>query len=205
MGLLGSIAGIAGGGLLDAYFGGQQASKNREFQNQMSSTAHQREVHDLKLAGLNPILSAGGRGASSPSGSMAPGTGFAQAASGISAQSIQRQQMKATVDNTEANTLVTQVNAKFQKEMLDYFDNLPKTMKDAVRAGMLTDKAGMKRGPVGAVLGGASSAIEALKKGTTDRVDKAARGTLNQHYGELNREPPSSIDWKSSPQYRGPK
>lgn len=89
-GLVGAGIGTAG-----AIFSARQANR---FAERMSSTAHQREVADLRAAGLNPMISAN-RGASSPQGVAPDVSGGAQR--GISSALAVRMQ-KAQIGLIEA-------------------------------------------------------------------------------------------------------
>lgn len=90
--------------------------EQNRYETQAAQMAHQWEIQDLKKAGLNPILSAGGQGAQADTGLIMGGDGSgsggagSQGSSGLSPFDVMTSltsagKMLAETKNTQANTL----------------------------------------------------------------------------------------------------
>lgn len=126
-GPMGAAVGMGLGGMFSEQAGAEAANAQNiqmmesqmNFQKRMSDTAHQREVADLKAAGLNPILSVNA-GASSPQGASATMqntmSGFAASAREIVAMKQQMDRQKAETQLMKSQTHKNVVDAEVAKK-----------------------------------------------------------------------------------------
>jgi len=136
-GPVGAMIGGSLGGSIGSSIGQENANEaniasareQMAFQKSMSDTAHQREVIDLKAAGLNPVLSANS-GASTPVGSAPISHSTAPDVSGVVASAVDGMRIKkelemanSAIGKQEAETELINTNNKIARNELGIKQN----------------------------------------------------------------------------------
>lgn len=131
-------------------FNAQEAAKSRSWQEYMSNTAHQREIRDLKAAGLNPVLSAmGGNGAAVTSGATASGVTSAGAKGEVdTSANAALVQVLGSILSAQTQLQTANVNARTQEAVADKYTAMEKLVAqigaDASKYGAELGYAGSK-------------------------------------------------------------
>lgn len=119
-----AAAGNIVGGLISAQSSRANADHQMDRQMAARKTAHQDEVADLRAAGLNPVLSAGGSGASTPTMASPEGPDLGGAVGSGVNSALAHQRQKVDLDLAKAQKQLTDFSAqKIDQENYSVLEN----------------------------------------------------------------------------------
>lgn len=146
------------------------ATQNAKYQKEFAQNAHQWEIEDLKKAGLNPILSAGGSGASASGGGgtsigVSAGTGgfsdLINSAAGLMKLSSELSNLEEDTElkrglQGKTNQEIQKINTEAQVNMAKTKEIASKTLLNTAETAFTKRRGSGKGGSFSTPFGGAS-------------------------------------------------
>lgn len=147
-----------GGDIVTGLFNQRSANKQMRFESDMSNTAYQRGMRDMKAAGLNPMLAAKLGGASTPSGASANMPSLGGAINTSESIANQKKMTNAQIELMKSQASLNSANAAHAQAQAGYIG--VQTV-----AGLPGAQAGLYRGQTGQ-----AKASEALSRSQSSMI-----------------------------------